>query len=198
MKREKIGERWDNLWLHATADWSYRANRYVLGSSSDPASWLEEPYTCVIIVFLLIYLVMLIDSYSCIVAWEWDSHRPLPEVFSPLFFPSMSHLFVAKENIWDQGTSMAVPFETLIDLFEIWWLLISINWISLTKEMNPITRERACQNKAGTRQYTRTVYYICWNSLYSPHFCIHFLLPPTLWLPPQFTDTLFGVSGISG
>ena len=28
-----------------------------------------------------------------------------------------------------------------IDLMQIWWLLISINWISLTKEMNPITRK---------------------------------------------------------
>ena len=29
----------------------------------------------------------------------------------------------------------------VIDLMQIWWLLISINWISLTKEMNPITRK---------------------------------------------------------
>ena len=29
----------------------------------------------------------------------------------------------------------------LIDLMQIWWLLISINWISSTKEMNPITRK---------------------------------------------------------
>ena len=33
-----------------------------------------------------------------------------------------------------------------IDLMQIWRLLISINWISSTKEMNPITRLRACQN----------------------------------------------------
>ena len=32
-------------------------------------------------------------------------------------------------------------FITLIDLFEKWRLLISINWILLTKEMSPIMRE---------------------------------------------------------
>ena len=35
--------RWENLWLPATVDWSYRTNRFELGSRSDPASWLEQP-----------------------------------------------------------------------------------------------------------------------------------------------------------
>ena len=43
--------------------WSYCTNRFELGSRSDPASWLEEPYRCVVIGCLLINLVMLIDSY---------------------------------------------------------------------------------------------------------------------------------------
>ena len=43
VKREKIEKTWENLWLPATVDWSYRANRF------DPASWLEEPYRCVVI-----------------------------------------------------------------------------------------------------------------------------------------------------
>ena len=65
MKREKIEKRWENLWVPATVDWSYRANRFELGSRSDPASWLEEPY---------------IDNYR--------KHRPLPEVFYRHFFLS--------------------------------------------------------------------------------------------------------------
>ena len=48
--------------------------------------------------------------------------------------------------------------------------------------------------------YSGRFEYICWNSLYSPHFCIHFLLSPTLGLPTRFIDALFGVhiTGISG
>ena len=63
MKREKIDKRRENLWLPATVDWSYCANR----SRSDPASWLEEPYRCVVIGCLLIDLVMLIDSYRSMI-----------------------------------------------------------------------------------------------------------------------------------
>ena len=48
-------------------DWSYRANRFELGSRSDPVSWMEEPYRCVIIGCLLIDLVMLIDSYRSMI-----------------------------------------------------------------------------------------------------------------------------------
>ena len=32
-------------------------------------------------------------------------------------------------------------FQTQLDFMQIWRLLISINWISLTKEINPITRK---------------------------------------------------------
>ena len=47
--------------------------------------------------------------------------------------------------------------------------------------------------------YSGRFEYIWWNSLYSPHFCIHFL-SPTRGLPPRFIDALFGVhiTGISG
>ena len=81
VKREKIDKRRENLWLPATVDWSYRANRFE-PSRCDPASWLEEPYRCVVIDCLLIDLVMLIDSYRSM------THRPLPEVFSRRFFLS--------------------------------------------------------------------------------------------------------------
>ena len=67
VKREKIDKRWENLWLPATVDWSYRANRFELGARSDPASWLEEPYRCVTIGWLLIDLLMLIDSYRSMI-----------------------------------------------------------------------------------------------------------------------------------
>ena len=41
-QEEKREKRWENLWLPTTVDWSYRANRFELGSKSDPASWLED------------------------------------------------------------------------------------------------------------------------------------------------------------
>ena len=44
LQEEKRNRRWENLWWPATVDWSYHANRFELGSRSDPASWLEEPY----------------------------------------------------------------------------------------------------------------------------------------------------------
>ena len=37
-------------------------------------------------------------------------------------------------------------------------------------------------NKTGARQYTLAVY-ICWNSLYSPHFCIRFSSLSYSWVP---------------
>ena len=58
VKREKIDKRWENLWVPATVDWSYRANIFELGSRSDPTSC-----RCVVIGCLLMDLVMLIDSY---------------------------------------------------------------------------------------------------------------------------------------
>ena len=61
VSREKIDKRWENLWLATTVDWSYRANRFELGSRSDPVSWLEEPYRCVVIGCLLI------DSYRSMI-----------------------------------------------------------------------------------------------------------------------------------
>ena len=102
VKREKIEKTWENLWLPTTVDWSYRTNRFELGSRSDPASWLEEPYRCVIIGCLLIDLMMLIDSYcSMIVRFtSWVTRGFL----SPLFCLLLDILFVAKENLWDQGT----------------------------------------------------------------------------------------------
>ena len=42
---EKRERRWENLWLPVTVDWSYHGNRFELGSRSDTASWLEEPYS---------------------------------------------------------------------------------------------------------------------------------------------------------
>ena len=50
--RREERERWENLWLPATADWSYRANRFELGSRSDPTSWLEEPYSVTWLAFV--------------------------------------------------------------------------------------------------------------------------------------------------
>ena len=48
-------------------DWSYCANRIELGSRSDTASWMEEPYRCVVICCLLIDFVMLIDRYRSMI-----------------------------------------------------------------------------------------------------------------------------------
>ena len=107
-----------NLWLPVTVDWSYRANRFELGSRSDRASWLEEPCRvlwlavvtdrCVVIGCLLIDLVILIDTYrSMIVRFASPATRGF---LSPLL-PSMSRLFVAKRNLWDQGRLMQ-PLES--------------------------------------------------------------------------------------
>ena len=93
----------ENLWLPATVDWSYRADlRFELRSRSDPASWLEEPYRCVVIGCLLIDLVMLSDSYlSMIVRFA----SPVTTGFlSPLLLSLLSCLIVVKENLWDQGS----------------------------------------------------------------------------------------------
>ena len=35
----------ENLWLPATVDYTYRANGFEPGSGSDPASWLDKPYS---------------------------------------------------------------------------------------------------------------------------------------------------------
>ena len=86
VKREKIDKRWENLWLPVTVDWSYRANRFELGSRSDPASWLEEPYRCVVIGCLLIDLVMLIDSYRSMI--ERYASSAIRGFLSPLLFLS--------------------------------------------------------------------------------------------------------------
>ena len=94
VKREKIEKTWDNLWLPAIVDWSYCANRFELGSRSDPASWLEEPYRCVVI-------GCLIDSYrSMIVRF---ASRVTRGFLSPLLCLSLDILFAVKENVWDQG-----------------------------------------------------------------------------------------------
>ena len=42
---EERKKRWENFWLPVAVDWSYHANRFELGSRSDPASWLEELYS---------------------------------------------------------------------------------------------------------------------------------------------------------
>ena len=42
---EKRERRRENLWLPATVEWSYCANKFELVSRSDPTSWLEEPYS---------------------------------------------------------------------------------------------------------------------------------------------------------
>ena len=93
VKREKIDKRWENLWLPATVNWSYHANRFELGSRPDPASWLEEPYWCVIIGCLLIDLVMLIDTHhSMIVRFKSPATRGF------LSSLSLSSLFTSKET----------------------------------------------------------------------------------------------------
>ena len=84
VKRGKIDECWENLWLPATFDWFYCTNRFELGSKFDPASWLEEPCRCVIIGCLLIDLVMLIESCRSMIV-----RFPLPTTrgfLSPLLF----------------------------------------------------------------------------------------------------------------
>ena len=65
---------------------------------------------CVVIGRLLIDLVMLIDTYrSMIVRFI----SPLPEVFSHRFFLSLlSHLFTAKENLWDRGSQLVMVTST--------------------------------------------------------------------------------------
>ena len=50
------------------------------------------------------------------------------------------------------------------DLMQIWWLLISINWISLTKEMNPTHEKEHVKiismqpNEIHTHTYIHTYY----------------------------------------
>ena len=101
-RRERKGE---NLWLAAAVDWSYRANRFELGSRSDTASWLEEPYSrlvtdrCVVIGCLLINVMMLIiiDTYhSMIMRFALSATRGF---LSPLL--SLSHLV----SSWRKKTS---------------------------------------------------------------------------------------------
>ena len=103
---------WENLWLPGTVDWSYHANRFELGSRSDPASWLvwrnliaysdwlSLTDKCVVIGCLLINLIMLLDTYrSMIVRFASPATRGL---LLPLL--SLSCLFTSKENLWGQGT----------------------------------------------------------------------------------------------
>ena len=69
ISEERSGEERENRQevRPAIFDWSHRANRFELGSRSDLASWLEEPYRCVVIGCLLIDLVMLIDTYGSMI-----------------------------------------------------------------------------------------------------------------------------------
>ena len=117
VEREKIDEVIKPLVIPPTVDWSYCANRFELGSRSDPASRLEEPYS-VIIGCLLIDHVMLIDSHrSMIKPLVADDANltiidceslifTLPEVFSrrTLSLSLFSSLRGERKSLWDQGT----------------------------------------------------------------------------------------------
>ena len=105
---EEKRERWENLWLPETVDWCYCANRFEVGSRSDPASWLDEPYS-------VLWLALIVNCQVCCYWWllidSRDSYRSMIVRFAspatrslllPLLF--LSFLFAAKENLWDQGT----------------------------------------------------------------------------------------------
>ena len=68
-KRREKREKWENLWLPMTVDWSYCANRFELGSRSDPASWLEEPYS---VLWLAVVLYWQVCCYWLPVNWSHD------------------------------------------------------------------------------------------------------------------------------
>ena len=77
-------------------------NRFELGSRSDPASWLEESYRCVVIGGLLIDLVMLIDAYrSMIVRFTSPATRGF---LSPLLSLSNCLSLRGERKPWDQDT----------------------------------------------------------------------------------------------
>ena len=63
-----------------------------------------------------------------------------PVCFMILFFTFLFYTSFANNNTCQQTTILSNP-----DLMQLQQLLISINWISSTKEMTP-SRERACQN----------------------------------------------------
>ena len=68
-KRREKREKWEDLWLPMTVDWSYCANRFELGSRSDPASWLEEPYS---VLWLAVVLYWQVCCYWLPVNWSHD------------------------------------------------------------------------------------------------------------------------------
>ena len=103
--REKRERRWENLWLPTTVDWSYRANRFELGSRSDPASWLEEPYSVLwlAVVNWQVCCYWLLDNN-----WSHDVDCHMIVRFaSPTtrgFLSPLLSFFAATENLWDQGS----------------------------------------------------------------------------------------------
>ena len=102
-----------SMWLSTTVNWSYHTNRFELGSRSDPASWLEEPFSIlwlavvnwqVCYVFLFINLVMLIDTYrSMIVRIVSPAIRGF---LLPLLSQSCLLSLCTKENLWDQDMTV--------------------------------------------------------------------------------------------
>ena len=86
---------------------------------------MEEPYRCVVIGCLLIDLVMLTDSYrSMIVRFaSWVTRGFL----SPLLCLSLDILFVAKENLWDQGTTTQKLGYNANNYHEMFFLVIGFS-----------------------------------------------------------------------
>ena len=73
VKREKIDKRWENLWLPATVVWSYRSNRFELGSRSDHISWLEEHCS-------VLWLAVVTDRcvvIGCLLTDSCDTYRSM-------------------------------------------------------------------------------------------------------------------------
>ena len=95
-EREK---RWENLWLPATVNWSYCANRFELGSRSDPISWLGEPYS----VLWLAVANWQVCCYWLVVNWSHDVDCHMIVRFASPATKGFLSLLWVKENLWDQG-----------------------------------------------------------------------------------------------
>ena len=120
--KQRGEKRWENLWLPTTVDWSYRTNRFELGSRSDPASWLEEPYSILWLVvvnwqvccyWLLVRCQLYITRQ---LSWhDREIHIARNHRFLSLLL-SLSSLFAAKE----QGSSVLtfINNSDLPDMFQ--------------------------------------------------------------------------------
>ena len=147
MRRVERERRWENLWLPVTVDWSFRANRFELAGGQDLAllpdwrnliaysDWLLLTDRCVVNTVYdkddrcVVTGCLLIDSRDTYASMIMRFAR-----FSlTASFSLLSRLFVAKENLWDQGTK---ALKIKIKAFKLSLIPLSCNCLPLNLSRN--------------------------------------------------------------